>query len=424
MIPSEHSPAARHSELLQWHHQIKNLRKNAPADAIAGIDSQSRQVCVVMPQDSASVKSVVNYDWNLLSKALGEMVIEFGEIASKLGLKEPTPFPLKTEELAACPLSMLNDLISTTLNTDAAQFVLLKESLNQHLGLMLSNAGKSDWGAADRSVQIIMDDLQKTLSALKWQYNAELEQLFPRVESFLFSWLDEMDQCLPQSQLSTDSQQQLSGLLRSHIVMTLDSVHKHLLPLETTASTEEEHLSFRHRTSYSSNSSVPFYMEPQELQGCGRQAGNAFLGGPLITSPVSNEPMTCEAVFEAIAEALRKAENQILFDQPMRLCAYQAGASENLFDELNHLKGDRVLIMAALNSHFLTFRRSTDQNWYKLESAAYKQHEQEPIRPGDYLQQRIFHGYESQLDDPSVGTLEIICLEGETLSGILTAPIK
>ena len=275
MIPSELSPAARHSELVQWHRQIKSLRRNAPADAIAGIDAQSRQVCVVMPQDSASVKSVANYDWSLLSKALGEMVIESREIASKLGLKEPKPFPLETEELAACPLSMLDDLISTTLNTDAAKFVLLKESLNLHLGIMLSNAGKADWGAVDQSVQTII-----------------------------------------------------------------------------------------------------------------------------------------------------KAENQILFDQPMRLCAYQAGASDILFEELNHLKGDRVLIMAALNSHFLTFRRSMDKRWHKLESAAYQQHEQELIRPGDYLKQRTFHGYEGQLDDPSVGTLEIICIEGETLSGILTASMK
>ena len=382
MIPSQFNPKALYSELVEWHQQIKSLRKCAPDEASAGIDAQSRQVCVVMPQDSTSVKSTAQYDWSLLSKTLNDMATESLHIARQLGLREPAPIHLKPHEFAACSLELLDELISGTVNTDSGQLVLLREAMNQQLTIMLQSK-RASWNDVDVCQQRMMSDLQKTIGALQWHYHSELQHISPRLETFLIEWMSNAVETIQASRWPDADKTQLIKSLHDHIGTTLESVRENMLPLETLADEEPAQLSFRQQTSYSSRSSPPFYMEPQEKQACGRHAGNAFLGGPLIKSSASNEQMNTEAVFEAMADCLQKPENKKLFDQPMKLCSYHALASDDLFREMDNLKHDRVLILAELNSHYLTFRRDQDGNWYKLESAVYEQHEQEPIKPGN-----------------------------------------
>lgn len=421
MIPaSGAAPKILHLHLAQWHRQIRKLLNDTPPEAVFGLDAQKRKVCAVMPQDFVNLKSQASDDVLLLSGALKKMSAESRKVARQFGLAEPAALNLEPGKLAACNLKSLDDLMSAALVTDASQFVLLGEAIRTHVSIMAITK-QPVWNNVDKLLDRVALDLQQTISVLHAHHHSERHNLLPCLESFMVELLESTDDIIKSCTWSDNDKLYLIDSIRGCVTSTLENLQKDRPPPDVKHKPETASPSFQQQRSYSSRSTAPFHMEPQELQACGRHAGNAFFGGPLIKLPATNTPMDCDDVFSAMKQVVSDPEKQKLFDQPMVICSYQALANETLFYELNNLKHDRVLILADMNSHYLTFRRDRHGQWYKLESATYEQHEQERIKPGDYLKQRTFHGYHRQLQrNPELGALQIICLAGENISGIKT----
>ena len=381
-----HPPTStdHHAQLSEWQRQIQQLRRTASPNAYVGIDTKSRKVTVTEPDKLAVTQklraSSTPYEWESMANSINMLTSQAQVMARDISIREDLPAKVNPHTLASFTIKEVDDLLTKTLAAKSSRFAVFRQQLDQSLQrLQLKSPMNRD--RFNTQMDALTTELFSGIGALQWSYHDDPASLTPHLTVFFSEWMINATQHIERSPASLADKQEIIAQLNGQLAMLMDSLQSSMILPPVSEATDSKSLSFRHLKTFNTPPSPPFYMEPQELQSCGRHAANAFFGGPLVEKPATDIPMEYDEVFASMQGGLREANDQQLFRTPIHISAYQGIFSDRMLQALNHLKGDRILILPNLSSHYLTFRKDQQGKWYKLESAAYEKHEQEQISP-------------------------------------------
>lgn len=393
MLPGSANTYGQASSLLR---QVEALENAGEGQKQASYDFSQRQVTVI-----EGAKAVSKADLEFIPKAIEDMLVAASVWDSSLSLNDDLLSKSSADQLSGLNVRNLRDKLTALMNTRSAQYLRLHESLCQKLAEMGERPDR-DWHHTEKLVESMLPDMYDAYCRLLIIYEGDKESLRNNLSTFLIDWNQLAKEAVDRLPMPPGEKRALTEGIEVRIHFFMESLLGRPSPV---VSDDEGGLSSPESPTVSSPAPLasagpipldqlrtwkmpptgPFYMEAQAGQNCGRHAGNAFLGGPALQARISNQPLDLDMVFSELKSASVMMSNTSLTGALMNLKLTQCPMGKDLEAALKQPVHDRLLVVPALSSHYVAFRKDQAGEWYKLESTQYESRDQEKISPGAYL---------------------------------------